>query len=347
MKVMPADVANGGPTVVSQIAQTIFGKNALFYGVQIGTMLILMLAANTAFAGLPTLTSVMAKDRVMPDQFAFRGDRLAFSNGIIVLGIASSAILVAFSADTNKIIPLYAFGVFTAFTLSQAGMVVHWRRTRAPGWRRALIVNGVGAIATGIVGVIVLATKFTHGAWLSIAIMIALILLLSRIRIHYQNAARQLGQGLEGGGRAAREYYTALSRRVAQTVIVPVDTINLPILRTIAYAKTISPNTVAIHVSTDREEAERLRRQWDEAVPDVSLDIVESPYRSIVEPVLAYVEALDRSQPGQLITVVLPEFITRSYWHRFLHNQLSQRLKTALINRPNTVIVDVPYHLTQ
>src|SRR5439155_12207009 len=141
MKVMPADVANGGPTVVSQIAQTIFGKNVLFYAVQIGTMLILMLAANTAFAGLPTLTSVMAKDRVMPTQFAFRGDRLAFSKGILVLGVASAGILIAFSADTNKNIPLYSFGVFTAFTLSQAGIGVQWRRTREPGRPGALIVN--------------------------------------------------------------------------------------------------------------------------------------------------------------------------------------------------------------
>jgi amino acid transporter len=331
-------------TVVAQIAIAVFGENVLFYMVQVATAMILILAANTAFAGLPTLASVMAREGAMPKQFAFRGDRLAFSNGIIVLGLASSAALVVFSADTHKIIPLYALGVFMAFTLSQWGMVVHWRRTRDPGWRFSLVLNAVGAIATGVVALIVGATKFADGAWLSLAAMALLMVLLWRIRAHYLDATAQLGRGLQGPVGVAEQFYVASAGR-PQTVIVPVDEINRAVLRTVAYARTLSTNATAIHVTDERESAEALRKLWDESVPDVPLVIVESPYRSLVEPVLAYIEALDRTQPNQMVTVVLPEFVTRHFWQRFLHNQLSLRLKRALTNRANTVVVDVPYHL--
>jgi amino acid transporter len=331
-------------TVVAQIAENLFGKNVLFYMIQISTTLILILAANTAFAGLPTLASVMAKDSVMPKQFAFRGDRLAFSNGIILLGVASSAVLVAFQAETHKIIPLYAFGVFTAFTISQAGMVRHWLRTREPGWRKALGINGVGAIATAIVAVIVVATKFTHGAWLSIAIMLLLVGVLWMIRKHYTAAAAQLGQGLTGAESAERFYSTASAR--SQSVIVPVDEINRAVLRTIAYARSISPSAVAIHVTDERSTAEALRRQWEESVPDTPLVIVESPYRSLIDPILAYVEGLDRSHPNGMVTVVLPEFVPKHFWQHFLHNQSAVRMKKVLLARPNTVVINVPYHLS-
>lgn len=187
-------------TVVAQIASAVFGEGIIFYFIQIVTALILVLAANTAFAGLPTLASVMAKDRVMPTQFAFRGDRLAFSNGIIVLGLLSVGVLIAFNADTHKIVPLYAFGVFMAFTLSQAGMVIHWRRARTPGWRRALAINAFGAAVTAVVAVIVGATKFSHGAWLSMLAMALLFVVLARIKAHYDDATRQLGRGLENDG---------------------------------------------------------------------------------------------------------------------------------------------------
>jgi amino acid transporter len=334
-------------TVISQIAETVFGGGVLYYCVQIGTAMILVLAANTAFAGLPTLASVMARDSVAPKQFAFRGDRLAFSNGILVLGLASAAVLVAFDAKTHNLIPLYAFGVFMAFTLSQAGMVVHWNRNREPGWRRAFIINAVGMVATGIVGVIVGATKFLDGAWLSMGAMAVILLMLWRIRVHYANAKDQLDQGLTSEASVAEQYYSTAAKRVPQTVLVPVDEINLAVLRTVAYARSISGNTTAIHVTDNREGAEDLRRRWEESVPDVPLVIVESPYRSLVEPIIAYLDGVERNQPNAMITVVLPEFITRKPWQQFLHNQLSQRLKNALMDRHNTVIVDVPYHLRQ
>jgi amino acid transporter len=333
-------------TVVAQIGETVFGKGVFFYALQVATALILVLAANTAFAGLPTLTSVMARDSVMPKQFLFRGDRLAFSNGIILLGLASSAVLFAFSAETHRIIPLYAFGVFTAFTLSQLGMIVHWTRTREPGWRRALAVNAVGATATGVVALIVGITKFALGAWLSMAIMAGLVVVLWRIKVHYRLAAQQLGQGLSDGG-AVHEYYNTAAKRVPLIVLVPVEGIDNAVLRTVSYARSISPNTTAIHVTDNLAQAEELRRAWAESVPDVPLKVVESPYRSLVEPIIAYLDGLERTQPNAMITVVLPEFITHRPWQQFLHNQLAARLKKALLDRRNTVIVDVPYHLKQ
>jgi amino acid transporter len=333
-----------GITVVAQIAQTVFGDGSiLFYAVQVATAMILILAANTSFAGLPAAASVMARDGVMPKQFAFRGDRLAFSNGIIVVGVLSSVLLVLFQADTHKLIPLYAFGVFTAFTLSQGGMIVHWLRHKEPGWRRAMIINSVGATATGIVALIIGATKFLDGAWLSMAIMGVLVLILWLIKQHYEDANDQLGRGLSGADSVAEHFYIASSGR-PQTVIVPVDEINRAVLRTMAYARTLSSNATAIHVTDDREEAEALRQQWEESVPDVPLVIVESPYRSLIEPILAYVEGLDRTQPNHMVTVVLPEFVPKRFWQRFLHNQQALRLKQSLIDRPNTVVVDVPYH---
>ena len=337
-------VPSESKTVVAQIAAAVFGSESpFFYAVQVATAMILILAANTAFAGLPTLASVMARDGVMPKQFAFRGDRLSFSNGIIVLGIVSSIVLVIFAADTHKIIPLYAFGVFMAFTLSQAGMVIHWRRTREPGWRRALVLNAVGMITTGVVAVIVGGTKFLDGAWLSMAIMAALFVVLWQIRSHYVDAGKQLGHGLTGAQMVAEHFYVASSGR-PQNVIVPIDEINRAVLRTMAYARTLSPTATAIHVTDEPAEAEALREQWEQSVPDVPLVIVASPYRSLIEPILAYIDVLDRSQPNQLVTVVLPEFVPKHFWHRFLHNQLSLRLKRALMNRHNIVVVDVPYH---
>jgi len=331
-------------TVVSQIAATVFGEGPFFYLVQVSTALILVLAANTAFAGLPTLASVMARDRVMPTQFAFRGDRLAFSNGILVLGLASSAVLVLFHAETHRLIPLYAFGVFVAFTLSQGGMVVHWRRARTPHWRLYLALNGLGMVVTGVVAVIVGATKFAAGAWLSMSAMAVLFVVLWRITEHYKDTQDQLGVGLPDQASVAEHFYGVSGGR-SNTVIVPVDQINRAVLRTVAYARTLSEQAVAVYVTDEREAGDAFRRQWEESVPDVPLTVVESPYRSLIEPLLAFIEGMDRTRPDQAVTVVLPEYVVKRVWHRALHNQLGVRLKNALRNRPNTVIVEVPYHL--
>jgi len=206
-----------------------------------------------------------------------------------------------------------------------------------------MIVNGVGAVATGVVAVIIGATKFVDGAWLSMLFMGLLALILYGIKNHYEDAQRQLGYGLDSDGGVAEQFYFASAGR-PQTVVVPVETIDRSVLRTIAYARTLSENAVAIHVTDERENAEELRRAWDDNIPDVPLVIVESPYRSLIEPIMAYIEGMDRTQPNHMVTVVLPEFLTKRSWQRILHNQLASKLKKELMDRPNTVVVEVPFH---
>ncbi len=333
-------------TIIAQLAQEVFGKNVLFYMLQAATALILVLAANTSFAGLPMLASVMARDAVMPKQFAFRGDRLAFSNGILVLGLASSVLLVWFGADTHRLIPLYAFGVFMAFTISQSGMVIHWLRTREKGWRLALGINGTGAVVTAVVATIIGVTKFASGAWISMAALVLLALGLWAVKKHYDHTRQKLTptETPEQHHGSERSFLAAADNQLA---IVPVDEINEAVLRSIAYARAIAPTVVALHVADNPDEADTLRDEFKRWEPDVRLHWVESPYRSLIEPVLAYLDLVDHNQPGQMVTVVLPEFITRWPWQAVLHNQLARRLRKALVDRPRTVVVEVPYHLDQ
>jgi len=323
----------------AQIAKTIFGQTPIFYLIQAFTALILFLAANTAYADFPRLGSILARDRFLPHQFLFRGDRLAYSNGIVVLGGASVVLLVIFNASVNRLIPLYAFGVFLSFTLSQSGMIVHWLRVKEAGWKPSIIVNGIGAVTTGIVAAIIGSTNFTAGAWISMIMILFVALLLWSVYKHYMGVERKLRipqNVVFGFGPEARH---------GQAVLVPVDEINRAVLRTVDYARSISPNVTALHVTDDVEAANELRREWETRVLDIQLVVIDSPYRSFVRPVLSYVDALDRADPGQYVTVVLPEFRTPWPWQRFLHNQSARRLKNALVERPNTVIVEVPYHL--
>jgi amino acid transporter len=328
-------------TVVAQVAQTVFGKTPLFYIVQAATAMILVLAANTSFNGLPVLASVMARDRFLPRQFTFRGDRLALSYGIVALGAASAVLLIIFGGEVHRLIPLYAVGVFMGFTLSQSGMVFHWWKLREAGWRRSIVVNGTGAVATGVVALIIASTKFTHGAWISILGIGFLIYLFAAIRRHYRRVDKQLEVTppvkAPTGPQEAREH--------AQAVLVPVDDVNEAVRRTVEYARTVSENVTALHVSDDAAEAEEMRQRWEEVIPEVPLVIIESPYRSFIAPILAYIDALDRSYPGEIVTVVLPELVPNHFWQGFLHNQSSIPLKRVLLSRPNTVVVGIPYRL--
>jgi amino acid transporter len=326
-------------TVVAQIADTVFGGGPMFYLVQVATALILVLAANTSFAGLPALASAMARDRFVPRIFAFRGDRLGYSNGIMVLAAASMGLLILFSADTHKLIPLYAVGVFVGFTLSQIGMVVHWNTHREEGWRRSMLINGVGGCSTAVVAVIIAGTKFSHGAWLTILAILVLTLVFHQIGTHYRRVQRDLDVS------ADTTLFGSIAGRHGPPVIMPVDELNLATGRALAYARSISHNVTAFHVTDDVEEAEQLRKTWDQRVLDVPLLVVESEYRSLLGPVLSYIDELSRSDPLQTVTVVLPEYIARWPWQRMLHNQSSQRLKRALLDRPRTVVIEVPYHL--
>jgi amino acid transporter len=335
------DVRHSGEiSAPAQIARTVFGDNLIFYTIQAFTALILFLAANTAYADFPRLGSILARDRFLPHQFLFRGDRLAFSNGIIVLGAASVALLVIFEASVNRLIPLYAFGVFLSFTLSQSGMIIHWLRTREPGWRRSIPINAIGAVTTGVVAIIVGGTKFTEGAWIAMVAIAILAVVLWAIYRHLSGVHEQLqvdrGEIIVGG---------AVSHR--QVVLVPVDDLNVAVLRTVDYARTISPNVTALHITDDIERGQNLKTEWESAVLDVPMVLIESPYRSFVGPVLYFIDELDKMDPGQYITVVLPEFRTAWPWQRWMHNQSARRLKNALLERPNTVIIEVPYHLAR
>jgi hypothetical protein len=327
-------------TVISQIARNVFGGGFLYYLAQAMVALILLLAANTAFNDFPRLASVLAKDRYLPHQFAFRGDRLAFSNGIIVLGILAAVLLVAFNAEVHDLIPLYAVGVFISFTLSQTGMVMHWRRTKETGWRRGQLLNGFGAVLTAVVAMIIVSTKFLAGAWITLILIPLVWWMLHAINRHYQRVSSEL---------EVTEGEPVRRPRIAgdHAAIIPVAEINKAVLRTNAYAKQHSRNVTAVHITDDLESAERFREQWDEVEPDIPLVVIESPYRSFTAPLLSYIDQIDRADPGQPVTVILPEFVPRHWWQAPLHNQTALRLKAALLFRPNTVVIDVPYHLSE
>jgi len=324
-------------TVVSQIARAVFGgTNAAYYYIQFSTLAILILAANTAFSDFPRLAFFLARDRFLPRQFTFRGDRLAYSTGIITLGVMAGIVLGVFGGETDRLIPLYAVGVFTSFTLSQLGMVARWRRLREPGWRQGLPLNAAGAVATAIVAVVVAGTKFTHGAWIVIVLIPVLILLFRAIHRHYEMAAGEL---------AAQ---TPLDpNEINHTVVVPVSAVNRVARQTLAYACSISDNVTAVHITDDEAEIESMREAWTALGTDVPLVIIESPYRSLVGPLLAYIDEVDKQRPDDTLTIVLPEFVARHWWEQLLHNQTALRIKAALLFRPGTVVTSVPYHLAR
>jgi amino acid transporter len=324
-------------TVVAQVAQGVFGKNILFYLVQAATAIILILAANTSFADFPRLSSVMANDRFMPHQFMFRGDRLAFSNGIIVLGAASALLLIVFSADTHALIPLYAFGVFVGFTLSQAGMVVHWRRYPKPGSRVSLLMNGFGAVATGVVAMVILYSKFTGGAWITVTAIAVITVLCAAVHRHYANIHRTLG--------APPMPHAPASRSGSPRVVIPVSDLHKATLQTVDYTRGLSTRVSAVYVAPPRNGSAEIVDRWHGFCPDVPLTVIESETGSFVLPVLYYLDHLQRTDPESQIMVALPELIPAHVWERPLHNRNAARLKKALARRPRTVIVEVPYEL--
>jgi len=330
-------VPGHGETVVSQIARLTFGTGPLYYFVQAATMGILVLAANTAFADFPRLSFFLARDGFLPRQFSFRGDRLAYSTGIVALGLLSTTLVIVFSADTHALIPLYAAGVFISFTCSQASMWTRWRRRHEPGWQRGIIINGVGAVTTGLVAIVVAATKFTQGAWMILAIIPLVVLVLYFIHHHYQRVAEQL---------VLDPKRVQLPRPAGKPiVIVPVPGLHLGVLPALDFARAISESVTAVHVTDDLEGAHRLRQQWEEWDQDVPLVIIESPFRSLIHPLLAYIEARQQDEPNRMVMVVLPEFVPKNWWEWVLHNQSALRLKATLFFHPNTVVANVPYHL--
>jgi amino acid transporter len=319
-------------TVLSQVARHVFGAGVVYYVFQYATFAILVLAANTAFADFPRLSSILARDRFMPRQFAARGDRLAFSNGIIALAAVAAVLIWAFRGQTSALIPLYAIGVFVCFTLSQAGMVMHWVRSRAPGWRWRAALNGLGATATAVVSLIQVATKFTEGAWIVVLIIPLIIYVLVRIHRHYEHFARDVAYN----GQAPLMF-------LHHTVLVPVNGITKPAAGALVYATTISEDVRAIYVEVDPDTSAELRRQWDAWDIGVELVVLPSPYRSVLRPLVDYVNGLIERGEGDLVTLVVPEIVPRSWLGQLLHNKTALFIRTAFLFRPNVVVTSVPY----
>jgi amino acid transporter len=325
-------------TVISQITRLLVGGGTPYhYLIQISTALLLVLAANTAFADFPRLASILGKDRFLPRQFQYRGDRLAFSFGIMVLALVASLLIVVFQGSVTNLIPLYTVGVFVAFTLSQSGMVRHWYRLRndVRGWHWRAAMNGAGAVATGLVAIIVGVAKFALGAWIILLLIPVLILLMVAIRRHYESVESAL----------TADWSSARAPVQPPRVLVPIGRVDQASLSAIAYARSISSDVTAIHVTDDEAEAAAMKERWEREQPDVSLVIVESPYRALLAPLLAYVDAVERMHPGPRTTIVLSELVPRHFWESLLHNQVALRLKLRLFFRRNTVVIDVPYHL--
>ena len=321
-------------TVLSQLAHHIFGRGALYYVFQYSTFAILVLAANTAFADFPRLSGILANDAYMPRQLAARGDRLAFSNGIIALGLIAGLIVWIFHGQTNALIPLYAVGVFVCFTLSQAGMVRHWLRTRSPGWRWKATLNGIGAIATGIVSIIQVVTKFIEGAWIVVLIIPLIILLLRKIHRHYTQFAAEVE--FRGQSPIAPMHHT---------VVVPVNGITKATAGALVYATAISDEVVAVYVEVDQRATPKMKSDWEEWDIGVPLVVIPSPYRSVLRPLVDYVDTLRLVMPGELVTVVVPEIVPKRWWEHLLHNKTAFYIRTAFLFKPNVVVTTVPFLL--
>ena len=334
-------------TIVSMLGRQVLGKNVLYYAYQAATALVLFMGANTSFADFPRVSAILAKDKYMPRQFAFKGDRLAFSYGIFLLAAAASLLLIAFGGVVTRLIPLYAVGVFLSFTLSQSGMVKHWWRLRETGWRTSMVINGVGASMTAVVVVIIATTKFTHGAWISILLMLTLILAFALVRRHYAWFEETVRVEKDELRPRMLEVAPTLRRAARQHVVMPVGEIDKIALAAVDFARELSGKVTAVHLADDREEADEYRARWEKMLPDIPLLIVESPYRAFVAPMLAYVESLERAEPDARITVVLPHFVPRHWWERLLHNQDALGLKPHLRKRPRVGVVDFPYRLEE
>jgi fumarate reductase subunit C len=321
-------------SVLSQIGRAIFGQGPIYYLLLIATMAILVLAAQTSFADFPRLASILARDGFMPRQFAFRGERLAFNSGIVVLALVAIVVVVAFQGRVEALIPLYAIGVFTAFTLSQTGMVRHWLTERGPGWRRSAAINGTGAVATGIVAIVFAIAKFALGAWIIIVLVPLLVAAMLLIRREYRGAEEEL--------HVRPEVVIGPPRR-RQRIVVPMQEMRRDVIQAIKFGLTMSGDVVAVHVTDDLAAGERLRAQFERQVPGVEFVIVESPFRELVQPLIRYLEVTAENDRKMVTVVLLPERVLRHWWERFLYNQNAHRIRDALTGHPGILVADVPF----
>ena len=325
-------------TVISQVAATIYGDGTVpYYLFQAFTALILFLAANTSYNAFPRLAAILAQDGFMPRQFSFKGDRLAFTAGILILSAVAIALIVLFNGDTHALIPLYSVGVFVSFTISQSGMVRHWFQEQGAGWRGRLAINGLGAVLTGVVAVVVTVAKAPTSLLVAIVIPL-LVLMMLFIHRQYEASRERLAVPREGVlPRPSRE----------ERVIVPVPGINRAVVHAVNVGRSIDPDVRAVYIADDADEGAQMRERWVRQIPDVPLVVVESPYRALVGPLLSYLDVLGAAwppdKPEPITFVIIPEYVARSWWERLLYNQSAKRLRRALLGRPHTVVVDVPY----
>jgi amino acid transporter len=339
-----AVVAGENETILSALARHVLGENIAYYIVQTATLLILVVAANTSFAGFPRLASILAQDGFVPRQLAFLGDRLVYSNGMMVLVLLTGVLIVVFNGDSHALIPLFAVGVFLAFTLSQAGMVIHWLRVREQGWILKAFINGIGAIATAITLFVVGISKFMDGAWVVIFLIPMIVVVFRVIRRHYKEIGKEL---------ALRDLPVVIGKVPAPRVVLPVSGVHRGVVMALRYARSISDRVTAVYVEVNPGDSERIRQQWEIWGQGVPLVVLPSPYRSIVGPILEYLDQADEeSADGTLATLMLPEFVPARWWQNLLHNQTAWMLKLALLYRRRRfgkvrAIIDIPLYLKE
>lgn len=335
-------VAVGEETILSALSRTLFSDSVVYYFVQISTLAMLAVAANTAFAGFPRIAAILAQHRYLPSQFRALGDRLVFSNGTLALAASTAVLIVLFRGDSHSLIPLFAIGAFLAFTLSQAGMVRHWLRSQAKGWRSKMIINGLGAMTTGTVVMVVGVSKFTQGAWITLIIIPVIMYVLLRIHHHYEKISEQL---------SLRGLPPELKPYPKLRFVMPISGVHRGIFQAVDFARSISRNLVAVYIEVEPDSGAEVKKRWDEWIPDIPLYIEPSPYRSIIAPFLDFLDRYDTQvNDGQLAGVILSEFVTEGFWPNILHNQMAWLMKFALLYRRRKkgyqqVIVDVPFHL--
>jgi len=328
-------VPREGETLISQIARISLGGGVLYYFMQVTTMLILILAANTSYNGFPRLACLLAQDNFLPRQMRNVGDRLAFSNGIFILGLSAALLLIIFQGDTHALIPLYAIGVFLSFTLSQSGMVRHWLDRKGRGWRKKFAINLTGAVATGVATVVLAVTKFAHGAWMVIVLIPLLIGMFKKIQWHYKMADWQLELTM----------YERPKSPPPNIVVIPIGSVNRPVVMALDYLRQRAQDIRAVHVDVDPEETAKVKEDWEKWGAGVPLVIVSSPYRSFLEPLLDYIEQVRQESPGGWVTVALAEVLPAHWWENLLHNQRALLIKAAVLFKFRVIVTDVPYHL--
>jgi len=319
-----------------------FGRSWFYYYIQITTMLVLYLAANTSFNGLPPLLSILARDGYMPRYLGERGERLSFSNGIVLLSIAAGILIFIYQGNTDHLISLYAIGVFLSFTIAQTGMIIHWRRVKGPYWILRASINTVGAIVTGVVVLIIGISKFTHGAWMVLIFIPLMIFIFKKIKDHYNNMAEQLHLPIEDMNPA----FATEIQGGQNIVIVPISSPTSVIAETLKYAKSIGDDVMAVHIATNEEIGKKVQEKWNCWNPGIKLVTIYSPYRLVVQPLIDFIEELSNEKgPNDYITILIPEFETRKWWHRLLHNQTGLILRTLLILKKNVIVSTIPFHL--